>query len=168
MSATPSPYRITAVCLGNICRSPMAEAVLRARVIEAGLTHVTIDSAGTGGWHAGGDADPRTRATLRARGYDLDHTARQFRSSWFAERDLIVVMDSANYRDVLDLRAAAQADTPVRMLRSFDPALAHLAESHPELDVPDPYYAGGFDEVLDVIEAASASLLASVYIPPGV
>ncbi len=161
-------YRITAVCLGNICRSPMAEAVLRARVEQAGLLHVIVDSAGTGGWHVGGDADPRTLATLRARGYDLDHTARQLRHDWFAERDLIVVMDSANYRDVLDLRAIAQADTPVRMLRSFDPALAHLVEPHPELDVPDPYYAGGFDEVLDMIEAASAGLLAVAHIPPGV
>jgi protein-tyrosine phosphatase len=152
-------YRVTAVCLGNICRSPMAEAVLRARVVESGLTHVTVDSAGTGGWHVGDDADPRALATLRTRGYDLDHAARQITPEWFAERDLIVVMDSANYRDVLDLRATAQAQTPVRMLRSFDPALANLTQPHPDLDVPDPYYAGGFVEVLDMIEAAAAGLV---------
>lgn len=168
MSDAQLQYRITAVCLGNICRSPMAEAVLRARVDEAGLTHVIVDSAGTGSWHVGGAADPRTLATLRARGYDLDHTAQQIDHDWFAERDLIVVMDSSNYRDVLDLRATAQSQTPVRMLRSFDPALAHLVEPHPELDVPDPYYAGGFDEVLDMIETAVDGLLASADIPPGV
>ncbi len=168
MSDARPQYRITAVCLGNICRSPMAEAVLRARVEQAGLVHVSVDSAGTGSWHVGGDADPRTLATLRARGYDLDHTAQQIRHDWFAERDLIVVMDSANYRDVLALRADAQVDTPVRMLRSFDPALADLVEPHPELDVPDPYYAGGFDEVLTMIEAAADGLLASADIPPGV
>jgi len=158
-------YRITAVCLGNICRSPMAEAVLRARVMDAGLTHVVIDSAGTGGWHVGHDADPRTLRTLRSRGYDLDHEARQITTEWFADRDLIVVMDSANYRDVLALRARAQDDTPVRMLRSFDPALSHLTEPHPDLEVPDPYYAGSFDEVLDMVEAASEGLIVSGVIP---
>ena len=163
-----SEFRITAVCLGNICRSPMAEAVLRARAIEAGLTHIRVDSAGTGSWHIGDDADPRTLSTLQARGYNLDHRAQQITHDWFAERELIVVMDSANYRDVLALRDIPQADTPVRMLRSFDPALAHLPEPHPELDVPDPYYAGGFDEVLDMVETAVDGLLASADIPPGV
>ena len=119
MSQTSQPYRITAVCLGNICRSPMAEAVLRARVDDAGLVHVVVDSAGTGGWHAGNGADPRTLATLQMRGYDLDHTARQITPEWFAERDLIVVMDSANYHDVVELRSTAQADTPVRMLQDI-------------------------------------------------
>lgn len=166
MSDAHTPYRITAVCLGNICRSPMAEAVLRARVVEAGLTHVIVDSAGTGGWHIGDDADPRALSTLRTRGYRLDHTARQIRHDWFMDRDLIVVMDSDNYRDVLDLRASAQADTPVRMLRSFDSTLAHLDEPHHRLDVPDPYYTGGFDDVLDMIEAAAEGVIASLRTSP--
>ncbi len=156
------PVRITAVCLGNICRSPMAEAVLRARADRAGLTHIVVDSAGTGSWHVGHDADPRTMTTLRARGYDLDHTARQITHDWFADRDLIVVMDSANYRDVSTLRSRSGVDIPVRMLRSFDPALSHLTEPHPDLDVPDPYYSGSFDEVLSMVEAAADGIIAAL------
>ncbi|NDF96834.1 MAG: protein tyrosine phosphatase, partial [Proteobacteria bacterium] len=80
-SGTSRPFRITVVCLGNICRSPIGEAVLRDRVAEAGLADlVQVDSAGTGDWHLGHDADPRARAVLQQHGYPLSHQARQIDS----------------------------------------------------------------------------------------
>lgn len=161
MAASPPPYRITVVCLGNICRSPIGEAVLRARLAEAGLgARVQVDSAGTGDWHLGHPADPRALATLDAHGYPHDHVARQIAPHWMDGIDLLLAMDEANYAD---LRAMLQgADAPeLRMMRSFDPALAHLPEPHPELSVPDPYYGGpeGFDEVLRMIEKAADGIV---------
>ena len=95
------PLRITAVCLGNICRSPIAEAVLRDRIDRAGLSDlVVVDSAGTGDWHIGYAADPRSQAILTEHGYELTHTARQITSSWMAELDIILVMDQRNYANV--------------------------------------------------------------------
>ena len=86
--------RITVVCLGNICRSPIAEAVLRDRLEGAGLGHeVLVDSAGTGDWHKGHPADARARATLEAHGYALDHRARQIDPSWLAGTDLLLAME---------------------------------------------------------------------------
>lgn len=157
------PYRITAVCLGNICRSPIAEAVLRDRVISAGLGDVVvIDSAGTGDWHRGGGADPRSLATLAANDYNLDgHIARQITHDWFDELDLVLAMDSTNFRDLRALAARAGVTPDLHMLRSFDPSLAHLPPPHPDLDVPDPYYGGadGFTEVLRMIEQATDGLV---------
>ncbi|CAM5654698.1 Putative low molecular weight protein-tyrosine-phosphatase [Streptomyces tendae] len=91
-------YRVCFVCTGNICRSPMArEAVFRARVEDAGLDDlVEADSAGTGGWHEGEGADPRTVAVLAANGYRLDDTARQFQQSWFSRLDLVVALDAGH------------------------------------------------------------------------
>jgi protein-tyrosine phosphatase len=155
-------YRITAVCLGNICRSPIAEAVLRDRVAAAGLGEVVlVDSAGTGDWHIGRDADPRTIATLSAHDYDLDHRARQIAADWFADLDLVLAMDSSNYQNLQIMAAEAGIDADIRMIRSFDPVLAHLDEPHPELDVPDPYYGGddGFVDVLRMIERAADALV---------
>lgn len=154
-------YRVTAVCLGNICRSPMAEAVIRAHLRDAGLDGVTVDSAGTGAWHVGNGADPRALQALRARGYALDHAARQIDASWLEPGrapDLVLAMDWSNHED---LRRLGVEDGRLRMLRSFDPALAHLGQDHRDLAVPDPYYGAsrGFDEVLDMIEAASDGLV---------
>jgi len=158
-----SPFRITAVCMGNICRSPMAEAVLRTRVTEAGLAdHVVVDSAGTGAWHIGEDADPRALATLRAAGYDIDHAGRQFDRQWFdahhpLSADLVLTMDANNFEGVVALAPDDRARSRVEMMRSFDPALVDLAVGDPRLDVPDPYYGGpeGFVQVLTMIERAS-------------
>lgn len=157
------PFRVTAVCMGNICRSPMAEAVLRHRVSEAGLAqYVVVDSAGTGAWHIGEDADPRALATLRAAGYDIAHAGRQFDRQWFdAEHplaaDLVLTMDASNFDRVSELAPDDLARSRVEMMRSFDPALVNLAVGDPRLDVPDPYYGGqeGFTEVLAMIERAS-------------
>jgi protein-tyrosine phosphatase len=158
-------FRITAVCLGNICRSPMAESVIRARVDEAGLARdVLVDSAGTDGWHVGEDADPRALATLRAAGYDLTHSGRQITTEWFLEPgrpDLLLTMDAGNYATVTGLAPDDSARERVRMLRSFDPALADLQIGDPRLDVPDPWFGdhGGFAEVLAMLESAADGLV---------
>jgi protein-tyrosine phosphatase len=161
----PRSYRITVVCLGNICRSPIGEAVLKARLSEAGLAdRVTVDSAGTGNWHLGHDADPRALATLDAHGYAHNHRARQITPAWLEDIDLVVVMDEANYADVSRMLVRSSAGTDLRMMRSFDPELASLVEPHPDLDVPDPYYGGpeGFVEVLHMIERAADGLVETI------
>lgn len=161
-------YRITTVCLGNICRSPMAEAVIRARVDDAGLgALVRVDSAGTDGWHIGEDADPRALQTLRAAGYDLAHSGRQITTAWFLEPgqpDLLLTMDASNYATVTALAPDAASRERVRMMRSFDPSLAGLLTGDPRLDVPDPWYGDhdGFSEVLAMLEAAADGLVASL------
>ncbi|GGV76282.1 low molecular weight protein-tyrosine-phosphatase [Streptomyces griseoloalbus] len=152
-------YRVCFVCTGNICRSPMAESVFRARVAEAGLDGlVEVDSAGTGGWHEGEGADPRTVTVLREHGYDAGHTARQFDPSWFARLDLVIALDSGHLRALRHLAPTERDADKVRLLRSYDPA------AEDDLDVPDPYYGGaeGFDECLEMVEAASTGLLAAV------
>ncbi|MFJ8592144.1 low molecular weight protein-tyrosine-phosphatase [Streptomyces sp. NPDC093598] len=152
-------YRVCFVCTGNICRSPMAEIVFRARVAEAGLDElVEVDSAGTGGWHEGDGADPRTVTVLEANGYAGGHTARQFRSSWFSRLDLVIALDSGHLGALRRLAPTEQDAQKVRLLRSYDPAAGD------DLDVPDPYYGGldGFEECLEMVEAASTGLLAAV------
>ncbi|MFF4774983.1 low molecular weight protein-tyrosine-phosphatase [Microtetraspora fusca] len=143
--------RICLVCMGNICRSPMAEFVLRRTLEEHGLD-IEVDSAGTGGWHVGQPMDERALATLAEGGYDgSTHRARRFDPAWFAERDLVLVMDAENLSVV---RRIAPPEADVRLFRSFDPA------SPPGAEVPDPYYGGrsGFLDVLRMVEAASEGL----------
>ena len=142
--------RVVFVCTGNICRSPSAEAVLRHLVEEAGLAHeITVGSAGTGGWHLGDDADPRTLKALRSRGYKLRHVARQFRPDWFDEHELVVALDASHVRDLRAMRPGAE----VHLLREWDPEGPG--------DVPDPYYGGeaGFEEVLDLVERSCEGML---------
>lgn len=153
------PFSVCFVCTGNICRSPMAESVFRARVEDAGLDGlVVVDSAGTGGWHKGDGADPRTVDVLREHGYPSDHVARQFRPSWFARLDLVIALDEGHLRELRRLAPTAADAAKVRLLRSYDPAAGA------DLDVPDPYYGGtdGFEECLDMVESASEGLLAAV------
>lgn len=159
-------YRITTVCLGNICRSPMAEAIIRARVDDAGLgALVVVNSAGTDGYHIGENADPRALATLRDAGYDLDHRGRQFVAAWHDPGnrnygDLVLAMDSSNYATIVAM-TPGPVEHRVRMMRSFDPALAGIPDGDPRLDVPDPWYGGmdGFVDVLQMLEAAAAGLV---------
>ncbi|MFI6597759.1 low molecular weight protein-tyrosine-phosphatase [Nonomuraea sp. NPDC050536] len=134
-------YRVCLVCMGNICRSPMAEVVLRRKLADHGLAErVSVESAGTGGWHAGEPMDPRALRTLKAHGYDGSaHRAKQFT---FDDYDLVLAMDRDNLRS---LRGA-------RLFREFDPAAPAGAE------VPDPYYDGSFDRVLTMVEAAAEGL----------
>ncbi|MFF7752205.1 low molecular weight protein-tyrosine-phosphatase [Streptomyces sp. NPDC007971] len=152
-------YRVCFVCTGNICRSPMAESVFRARVEEAGLDgRVEIDSAGTGGWHEGEAADPRTVSVLEEHGYGTDHTARRFEASRFARLDLVIALDAGHLKALRRLAPTEEDAHKVRLLRSYDPAAGD------DLDVPDPYYGGrdGFEECLEMVEAASTGLLAAV------
>jgi protein-tyrosine phosphatase len=146
-------YRVCLVCLGNICRSPMAEIVLRKTLDDHGLGDlVTVDSAGTGSWHQGGPMDERAAATLADHGYDGSlHRARQFLGDWYGRIDLVLAMDGENLRA---LRRLAPTGADVRLFRSFDPAAPEGAE------VPDPYYGDGegFSEVLKMVEAASEGL----------
>jgi protein-tyrosine phosphatase len=144
------------VCLGNICRSPTAEGVMRHIVREAGLEHeVRVDSAGTGSWHVGEAPDRRARAAGRRRGIDVGGAARQFQRADFSRFEYVVAMDGANFDDLAELAPNAAARSKLHLLRSFDPA------SPPNAAVPDPYYGGdeGFDEVVELCLAACRRLL---------
>ena len=150
--------RVLFVCMGNICRSPTAEAVMRRLVRDAGLEdRIEVDSAGTGGWHAGDPPDERAAAAAHRRGVMLDGAARQVRPDDFEDFDLLIAMDRENLRGLLALAPDEAAGDKVRLLREFDPASARA----PDLDVPDPYYGGdrGFETVLDMVEAACGGLL---------
>jgi protein-tyrosine phosphatase len=148
--------RLLFVCLGNICRSPTAEGVMRHLVRERGLDGaVTIDSAGTGSWHIGEPPDRRATAAARERGITLAGHARQVSVSDFVEFDLLLAADRDN---LVALRRAApdeDARAKVRLLREFDPEAAQSGD----LEVPDPYYEGRFDHVFDVVERACNGLL---------
>ncbi|MCC6644759.1 MAG: low molecular weight phosphotyrosine protein phosphatase [Polyangiaceae bacterium] len=153
------PLRVCLVCLGNICRSPTAEAVLRERAARAGLSReLRIESAGTGGHHEGERADPRSREHGARRGYDLRGRARRFHRDDFARFDLVLAMDASNASALRRLAPDAAAREKVRLFRSFDPSAA------PGAEVPDPYYGGpaGFDEVIDLCERAADGLIAEV------
>jgi protein-tyrosine phosphatase len=147
--------------LGNICRSPTAEAVMRGLVREAGLEdEIEIESAGIGDWHAGHAPDRRAAEAARRRGVTLEGTARQVRARDFEDFDLLLAMDRDNHRELRALAPDGHAAEKVRMLREFDPRSAGA----PDLDVPDPYYGGpqGFEIVLDQVEAACHGLLESL------
>ena len=161
-SPTTRKYRVTIVCLGNICRSPIGEAVLRERLTRSGLADVVeVDSAGTGDWHVGQGANPRSVQVLDDHGYAHDHTARQIHERWFADIDLVIAMDTANYADIKGLIPSTAHHVDLRMHRSFDPAFAGVREPDARLDVPDPYH--GTDEdfvaVLHMIESAVDGLM---------
>ena len=144
--------RILFVCLGNICRSPTAEAVFRARAARAGLS-VTVDSCGTGGWHVGEAPHPPAIKAALARGYDLGPLrARQITRADFTAFDRILVMDRRNLSDAVALRP--KGGTEPELFLSHAPAYGQ--------DVPDPWYTGDFDAVLDMIEAASDGLIADL------
>jgi len=147
--------RVLMVCLGNICRSPMAHGVFEAEVRKHGLDHlIEVDSAGTAGYHIGALPDPRARHEAHSRGYALDHLrARQLEPEDFLEFDYILTMDEANYHNAERIRPEnARAE-----LRRF----LEFATEHSEREVPDPYYGGedGFVHVMDLVEAGSRGLL---------
>lgn len=153
-----APYRILFVCLGNICRSPMAEGVFRRVVAEEGLTdRFVIDSAGLGDWHIGQAPDHRAQRAARTRGIDIsDQSARQVVDEDFDRFDLLLVMDGSNYEE-LKARAPHETHDKIRAFLEYAP---HAGTK----DVPDPFFGGadGFDHALDLIEAAADGLLASL------
>jgi low molecular weight protein-tyrosine phosphatase len=161
-SGPPTPrVRLLFVCLGNICRSPTAEGVMRSLVARAGMQEqVELDSAGTGSWHVGSAPDARASAAARGRGVALDGAARQVSAQDFAEFDLLLAMDGDNARDLLRLAPHERAREKVRLLREFDPD----PPDPRDLDVPDPYYGarGGFEEVFDLVHAACEGLLEAI------
>lgn len=155
--------RVCFVCLGNICRSPTAEAVFRRLVADARLGQkVVADSAGTAAYHVGEQADSRARSAGKQRGYELNGRARQFTRADFDRFDYVLAMDQDNLRALLKLASADDARAKVRLLRSFDPTASNGAE------VPDPYYGGprGFDEVIDICERACRGLLEKITLEP--
>ena len=161
-SAEPGPARAASsisvcfVCLGNICRSPTAEGVMKHLLARQGLDgRVLVESAGTAGYHAGELPDRRARAAARARGVSLDSRARQFTQADFDRFEYVLAMDADNLASLAELAPGDAARAKLRLLSAFDPAAA------PGAPVPDPYYGGadGFERVLDLCQAACEGLL---------
>lgn len=148
---TQSMTRILFVCLGNICRSPTAEGVIRKLAEECGIS-LSLDSAGTGDYHIGEPPYGPMRAAAKKRGYDLsDLRARQFTAQDYFDFDLIIGMDKSNVSNMERLRPDG-ALTPVRLLLDYHPSSDYT-------EVPDPYYTREFDLVIDLIEQAGAELV---------
>ncbi|KAJ1692342.1 hypothetical protein LUZ63_009040 [Rhynchospora breviuscula] len=160
------PFSVLFVCLGNICRSPAAEAVFRNLVEKRGLaSKFRIDSAGTIGYHEGDKADPRMRAASKNRGIEVTSISRPIKPSDFRDFDLILAMDLQNREDIMNayekwrFKEPLPPDAPnkVKLMCSY-------CKTHSEREVPDPYYGGakGFEKVLDLLEDACESLLDSI------
>jgi protein-tyrosine phosphatase len=152
----PETIRVLMVCLGNICRSPMAEGVFRHILEEEGLDgKISVDSAGTGSWHVGESPDIRSVRTAAGHGVTLEGNARQVSPEDFRTFDYIVAMDTSNLHDLERFRGGVGGDSALYLLREFDP------EGGPGAEVPDPYYGGsrGFEDVFDMVERSSRGLL---------
>jgi protein-tyrosine phosphatase len=147
-----TPFRILLVCMGNICRSPLAENVLRHKVRQRGVEHLfAIDSAGTGGWHVGEPPDARVSGVASKHGIPMTGVARQVTREDFQSFDLLICMDQDNREHLLAMGAPADR---VRLLLDFDPKATHR-------EVPDPYYGGadGFELVYQLVDSASEMML---------
>lgn len=155
-SADGAPTRILFVCLGNICRSPLAAGVFRHLADASGADGLfRVDSAGTGAWHVGEPPDPRSRRVARKHGIELDGRARQVTPDDLSDFDVVVAMDRDNLARLETLRDARDAPAQLHLLREFDP------DAEDDLEVPDPYYGGrdGFDHVYTIIERSCRALL---------
>ena len=150
--------KIMFVCLGNICRSPVAEAVFTHLIQERGLSNkYTADSSGTSAFHAGADPDPRMGMTAEKNGVPMDHSAQQFKKEHYEKFDLIMAMDRSNYKDILAVTQNHKLRKKVHMMRAFD-----SEASSPQADVPDPYYRGGmeaFEEVFQIVMRSCNQLI---------
>ncbi|HVD99179.1 MAG TPA: low molecular weight protein-tyrosine-phosphatase [Cytophagaceae bacterium] len=147
-------YKILFVCLGNICRSPLAEGVFKQYVSQKGLeNNILCDSAGTAGYHIGSCPDTRSIQIARLYGIELDHFGRKLEPEDFNQFDVILAMDENNYKDILSLQKKSDGDAKVFMFRDFDPA--------GKGNVPDPYYGSmkDFDEVYQMCARTSENLL---------
>jgi protein-tyrosine phosphatase len=145
------------VCLGNICRSPTAEAAIREAAAAQGV-QIEVRSAGTGAWHLGEPPDARMRAAADQAGLGLDGVAERVTAEAIAEADLVLAMDRSNLADLQALASSAGADTPIRLFREFDP------EGGPGAEVPDPYYGGpdGFATVVEMCRRTASALVADL------
>jgi len=153
------PVRVCFICLGNICRSPTAEATMRRLLEEEQLTaQIEIDSAGTGDWHVGEPPDRRATAAATRRGIEIGGRARRVVARDFEHFDYVIAMDRSNHSDLLRLAPSADGKAKVVLFRNYDPA------SPRDADVPDPYYGrgDGFERVLDICEAACRGLLRDI------
>jgi protein-tyrosine phosphatase len=150
----PDAPVVLAVCLGNICRSPTAEAALREAAEDAGV-EVTIRSAGTGDWHVGKPPDERMRQAAAEQGLHLSGTADRVTPDDLAAADLVLAMDRANLADLEDIAGRVGLAPPLHLFREFDP------DADGDLDVPDPYYGGpdGFVEVVRMVRRTAPRII---------
>jgi protein-tyrosine phosphatase len=154
--ASSEPFEICFVCLGNICRSPLAEGVFQTLINDQGLENqIIIHSAGTGGWHVGASPDARMQATARTKGIQLTSRAQQTEAGDIRRFDLVLAMDQSNLETMEYLCSPEMAAKKLRLFRSFDP------EADGDLDVPDPYYGGddGFDHVFQIVHRTCPPIL---------
>lgn len=151
--STVGPMRILTVCLGNICRSPTAQAAILEAAAAADLD-VEVESAGTGDWHIGELPDERMRVAAAATGLDLDSRGRQVEAADLSSFDLVLAMDHDNLR-VLESLADGDSSTRIELFRAWDP------EADGDLEVPDPYYGGrrGFEEVVEICRRTARALV---------
>ena len=151
-----STVKVCFVCLGNICRSPLAQGVFEALVKEEGLQdRIIISSAGVSGWHVGNPPDARMLQTARDHGIHLNSRARQFQSSDFEQMDLVLAMDHSNLSALNQMSAEPELQDKLFLFRSFDP------QHNNDLEVPDPYYGGGkgFETVYQIVDRTCPKVL---------
>jgi len=150
----PNNYKILFVCLGNICRSPAGENVMRDLTEKEQLSHITCDSAGTAAYHIGKKPDSRMTSTVEARGIRVTGNARQIKAQDLIDFDLILTMDDENYQNVLKLSTAKEYGYKVKKF-------VKLCSKHNDIEVPDPYYGGqeGFEHVVDLLEDGCLNLI---------
>jgi protein-tyrosine phosphatase len=158
---------VAMVCLGNICRSPMAAAVLSNKAQNLTEVGIIVSSAGTSGWHIGEGPHPTSKLVWEKAGYLHDHKATQFKVNDYFVNDYILVMDSSNFENVISLAPSQEDASKVFYLRSFDPALSHidpLSSEYFKLEVPDPYNQSedAYRTVLEMIESAVDGFIAKV------
>jgi protein-tyrosine phosphatase len=158
---------VAMVCLGNICRSPMAAAVLASKARSITQLEIIVSSSGTSGWHIGQGPHPTSKKVWEKAGYVHHHEASQFKVNDFFVNDYILVMDSSNFKNVISLAPGQDEAKKVFYLRSFDPELVHidpLSSQYHQLEVPDPYNQpeDSYERVLKMIESAVDGFIESV------